>query len=181
MNRRQLLGALGVGVLAKPSDNRAAEPAEVAALAVRIVPTSYREKGGGAIDLRRPSEHFHVEITNASGKPIRLWKEGSSWGDSNLSFEVTVEGGRSVTVQKTPRCYFKNAPFSEVIPPGGHLKREVTFDPREWDGWPLPEANGRTAVRMKAIYAIRAEPDAKAYGIWTGRVSSPEESYELRN
>src|SRR5688572_4135471 len=103
MNRRRLLGVLGVGALAEPSDNRAAEPAESAALAVRVVPTSYREEGGRAIELRRPSEHFYVVVTNVSGKPIRLWKEWCSWGYFNLSFQVTDDAGRSVEVRKQDR------------------------------------------------------------------------------
>jgi hypothetical protein len=85
MNRRRLLGVLGLGVAAKLSDNRPDEPAQTATLAVRIVPTSYREKTGRAIELRRPSEHFYVVVTNVSGEPIRLWKEWCSWGYFNLS------------------------------------------------------------------------------------------------
>jgi hypothetical protein len=179
MNRRRLLGVLGVGVLAKPSDIRAAEPALAAALAVRIVPTSYQEKGGGAIDVRRPSAHFHVVVTNVSGEPIRLWKEWCSWGWSNLSLKVTDEAGFSVTVEKTERAWTKNAPVTEIIPPGGHHLREVTFDPTDWAGLPPPEANRRMAVRMKAIYGIQPDGQTKQQGVWTGQISSPEESYEL--
>ena len=179
MNRRRLLGVLGVGVLAKPSDNRAAEPAEVAALTVRIVPTSYREKGGPAIELDRPSDHFHVVVTNVSGQPIRVWSERCSWGYSNLSFQLTDDAGRSVEVSKVRRAWTKNAAVTEIIPPGGHYVREVTFDPQTWYGWPLPEANEHKAVRMKAIYDIRPEGLTTKRGVWTGQVSSPEESYEL--
>jgi hypothetical protein len=179
MNRRRLLSVLGVGVLAKPSDNRAAEPAAVAAVAVRIVPTSYREKGGGVIDLRGPSAHFHVVVTNVSGEPIRLWKEWCSWGYFDLSFQVTDEAGFSVKVEKNNRAWTKNFPDTEIIPPGGHHLQEVTFDPTDWAGLPPPEANRRKAVRMKAIYDIRPDGETKEHGVWTGQVSSPEESYEL--
>ena len=66
MNRRQSLGVLGVGLVAKPSDSRPAELAQMATLTVRIVPTSYREKTGRAIELYRPSQHFYVVVTNVS-------------------------------------------------------------------------------------------------------------------
>ena len=166
-------------MLAKPSNNRAAEPAEVAAVAVRIVPTSYREKAGAAIDLRGPSAHFHVVVTNVSGEPIRLWKEWCSWGYFNLLFQVTDEAGRSVEVRKQDRDWTKNFPDSEFVPPGGHHLREVTFDPTDWAGLPPPEANRRKSVRMKAIYDIRPDLDTKEHRVWTGQVSSPEELYEL--
>ena len=51
MNRRRLPGVLGAGAAAGWSGERPAESAQVPALAVRIVPKSYREKGGWAIEL----------------------------------------------------------------------------------------------------------------------------------
>jgi hypothetical protein len=179
MNRRQSLEVLGVGLVAKLSDNQPAEPAQMATLAVRIVPTSNREKGGRAIELYRSSQHFYVVVTNVSGESIRLWKEWCSWGYFNLSFQVTDEAGRSVEVRKQDRAWTKNFPDWEIIPPGGHHVREVTFDPTIWEGSPLPEANRHRAVRMRAIYEIRPEGATKEHRVWTGQVSSPEESYEL--
>ena len=73
MDRRRLLGILGFGVMAELSDNRPAEPTQVPPLAVRIVPTSFQEKTGRAIELYRPSQHFHVVVTNVSDESIRLF------------------------------------------------------------------------------------------------------------
>ena len=98
MNRRRLLGVLGVGVVAELSEDRPAEPAQVAPLAVRVVPTSYREETGRAIQLYRPSQHFHVVVTNVSDESVRLWREWCSWGYFNLSFRVTDEEGGPVEV-----------------------------------------------------------------------------------
>ena len=75
MNRRGLLSVLGLGVVTNLSDTRATELDQKAALEVRIVPTTYQEKGGGFIVLNSTNPHFYVVITNISGKPIRLWKE----------------------------------------------------------------------------------------------------------
>jgi hypothetical protein len=179
MNRRQSLGAFGVGLVAKLSDNRPAEPAQMATLAVRIVPTGYREKTGRVIELNRPSQHFYVVVTNVSDEPVRLWKEWCSWGYFNLTFQVTDEAGHPVEVRKQGRDWSKNFPDWEVIPPGGHQVREVTFDPTIWEGWPLPEPNRHRAVRLRATYDIRTDEASKEHGVWTGQVSSPEESYEL--
>jgi hypothetical protein len=103
-----------------------------------------------------------------------------SWGYDNLSFEVTDEAGRTVAVTKRKRAWTKNAPDWEVIPPGGHQVREINFDPTKWENSPMPEAGRSRAVRIRAIYSIPEEARTKKHGIWTGRVSSPEESYELR-
>jgi hypothetical protein len=165
--------------MASLSGERPAESAQVPSLSVRIVPTSYREKGGGAIDLRGPSAHFHVVVTNVSGAPIRLWKEWCGWGHSNLSFQVTDEAGFSVKVEKTEHDWTKNAPDTEIISPGGHHLREVTFNPRDWEGLPPPEVFRPKVVRMKAIYGIQSDGETKTHKVWTGQISSPEESYEL--
>ena len=55
----------------------------------------------------------------------------------------------------------------------------MTFDPTIWEGSPLPEANRHRAVRMRAIYEVRPDEATKEHGVWTGQVSSPEDSYEL--
>jgi hypothetical protein len=146
---------------------------------MRIVPTGRREVDRPVIELYRASSHFHVVVTNVSGEPVRLWKEWCSWGYFNLSFVATAEGGRPVTVVKQPRGWDKNYPDWEVVPPGGHHVREVTFDPATWPDVPLPEPNRSKPVRMKAVFSIRPDNEAKEHGVWTGQVSSPEELYTI--
>jgi hypothetical protein len=148
-------------------------------LAVRIVPTSYKEKGRPAIELRRSSEHFYVVVTNVSGEPIRLWKEWCSWGYFNLSFQVTDDAGRSVEVRKQNRDWTKNYPDMMIIPTGEHHVREINFDPTTWENPPMTEAGRSRSVRLRAIYGIQANTETKEHGVWTGQVSSPEASYEL--
>jgi hypothetical protein len=92
MDRRQLLRFFGVGIGAGLSGDRSAQPPPSAPLAVRIVPTSNTEKLGPGIELYGPEQHFHVVITNASGGPIRLWREWCRWGYFNLAFVVAEEG-----------------------------------------------------------------------------------------
>ncbi len=179
MNRRRVLGVLGLGAVAKLSDARAGEIDKTTALAVRIVPTQYMEKGGGLILLKQPSEHFHVVVTNVSSVPIRLWREWCSWGYYNLTFLVTVGTDAPFVVKKQSRAWFANWPDPETISPGGHHVRDVAFDTATWVGSPVPEAGSGRTVRMKAVFELPPE-DAKPHGVWTGKVSSPEESYELR-
>lgn len=181
MDRRQLLGVLGAGAVAGLSGDQPAESASgrVASPSVRIVPTSYREKTGRAIALYLPSQHFYVVVTNDTSEPIRLWKEKYSWGYFNLMFEVTDEKGQSFAVKKRARAWDKNLRDWDVIPPGGHHVREVNFDPTTWENSPMPEARRSRTVRMRAIFSIQPDAESKKLGIWTGQVSSPEDSYAL--
>ncbi|WP_165227914.1 hypothetical protein [Aquisphaera insulae] len=151
MNRRQSLKVFGAGVTAKLSAGRPVGPDQEDALRIRIVPTSHREKGGRAIELSGPSRHFHVVITNVSPRSVRLWKEWCSWGYFNLSFRVTDEAGASVQARKKDRGWDRNFPDFDIIPPGSHHVREVTFDPTTWEGSPLPAENRHKVVRMMAV------------------------------
>jgi hypothetical protein len=148
-------------------------------LQVRIVPSSFREATGRAIELYRPSQHFHVVVTNVSKEPVRLWREWCSWGYFNVSFIATDESGKTVTMKKRPRGWDKNYPDWSIIPPGDHMIFEISLDDTTWQDAPLPE-NGQTRrVRMKVVYAVPVDPETKSHGIWTGEISSPEDEYTI--
>jgi hypothetical protein len=148
-------------------------------LQVRIVPSSFREKTGPAIELYRPSQHFHVVVTNVSKEPVRLWREWCSWGYFNISFTVTDESGKTVTVKKRPRGWDHNFPDWSVVAPGGHMVFEIALDDTTWQGAQSPKTHRTQRVRMKAVYAVPVDPETKGDGIWTGEISSPEDEYTI--
>jgi hypothetical protein len=146
---------------------------------VRIVPTKIGEKIGRAIELWRPEQHFYVVVTNVSDEPVRLWREWCSWGYFNLSFVVTDGAGEEVRVTKRPRGWDKNFPDDSIVPPGGHAVFEVSFDESVWQDAPLPEAGKSRAVRMRAVYEVKEDDESVKHGVWTGSVSSPDETYTI--
>jgi len=148
-------------------------------LAVRIVPTRTSDKGVRSIDLYRPSDHFHVVITNVSKDPIRLWREWCSWGYYALSFRIADENGKTTEVRKGPRAWTRNAPDAAALAPGDHMVLEVAFDQDTWPDAPLPGKGNSREVRMKAVFAIQADEETKKAGVWTGEVASPEETYTI--
>jgi hypothetical protein len=150
-----------------------------APISVRIVPTSVSEKRGRAISLYRPSDHFYVIVTNTSDKPVRLWAESCSWGYRNLSFAVTDETGTTTTVAKIPIDWTVNPPVWSIVTPGDHMVFEVAFDQATWRGVPLPMSRGSRVVKMKAVYSVATDEYSKRYGIWSGQISSPKESFTL--
>ena len=146
-------------------------------ITVRIVPTSLNEKGDRAILLSPPPQHFHVVLTNVTKEPIRLWREWCSWGYFTLFFEATDQSGKTVNIKKKPKEWNKNYPDWTIILPGNHMVFDVTFDESTWQNAPLLKAEKPRVARLKAIYEIPENVEAREQKIWTGRVSSPEYTY----
>jgi hypothetical protein len=169
-----LVGTLGQrgGPAAQPSADT---------ITVRIVPTSFRERVGRAIELYRPTDHFHVVITNASDGPVRLWRDWCSWGYFCLSFEVIDARGKSYTVKKKARGWDKNYPDEKLIPSGDHMVLEVAFDDSTWEGGPSPVSGSHEpqVLSIQAVYEVRADPESEKQKIWTGKVTSPRATYSI--
>lgn len=149
------------------------------AIAVRIVsPDRTRGDGPQLITLNQPSQHFHVVVTNVSGKPIRLWREWCSWGYYMLSFRVTDENGKVTEVKKGPCEWKKNYPDWTTLQPGDHMVYEVSFDERTWPDVALEQGKARQ-VRMSAVIEVKPDMDSEREDVWTGTVASPERSYTI--
>ncbi len=56
---------------------------------------------------------------------------------------------------------------------------EVSFDEAIWQNAPLPDRGRSRAIKMKAVYEVPADDDTKEFGVWNGRISSPEETYTV--
>jgi len=149
-------------------------------LAVRIVPTRHDETSGRGIELRVPPNHFQVVVTNVSNQNLRLWREWCSWGYFNLSFEATDQNGRTVTVSKREQGWDKNFPDPILVLPGEHLVYEVSFDEDKWKNSPTVGLKGVKTIKMQAIFEIKPDKHALEKEVWTGRVTSPTNSYTLR-
>jgi len=148
-------------------------------LSIRIVPSAVSEKGGRTITLFDKAQHFHVVLTNVSKKPMRLWREWCSWGYSNLSFAATDQGGKTTMVTKAPRGWDKNFPDFTIVSPGDHLVVDVTFEPTIWQAAPLPVPGKARTVSLRAVFEIKEDAQTKRNDVWTGKVSSPDETYTL--
>lgn len=175
------MGRLGVAAcvllaFAIPGDGAPAGKAG-SPLAVRIVPSSYNEAMGRSL-----GRHFYVVATNLSRRPIKLWRDWCSWGYFNLSFQATDRDGRRYIAKKRLRGWDKNYPDAMIVPPGDHMVFEVTIDETLWQDAPWPVAGPLfepKIVRMKAVYEVQVDGQAREHGVWTGRITSPEETCAL--
>ena len=150
------------------------EPASPDLLVAIAVPD---RRGGRVVELIDERSHFHVVVTNVSEHPVRLWREWCSWGYYNLSFEITLPGGKKLVAKKHARPWKKNYPDFCTIEPGNHLVIEVYPNADDWKDSGLGSiarsdpGEGRK-VTLQAIYSIEADQHAGEEGVWTGRVES---------
>ena len=54
---------------------------------------------------------------------------------------------------------------------------DVSFGESIWQDAPSPDPGPGRKVKIKAVYEVPADQDAKKDGVWNGRVSSPEDEY----
>jgi hypothetical protein len=118
---------------------------------------------------------FRVIIENISDKPQSHFDEWNSWGYYNLSLQWTNADGKTGTVAKVPRGWDQNGPNVTILQPGEALVREVSFDPKLWQGWPV--GTGSITLTLKVTYNSTGEPKIlnSATG-WTGMVVSKEQT-----
>jgi hypothetical protein len=164
-----------LGMRGGPAAEPSADP-----LTVRIVPTRSRDpfrNSSPSITLHRPSDHFHVVITNVSDKPVRIWSDLCSWGYFCLTFEVRDRDGRTRTVKRKTRGWDANAPDPESLAPGDHKVFDVSLQDGTWVDVPVSQEAGGQFVSMRAIYEIPVEKQATEHQVWTGRVASPPATY----
>ena len=122
--------------------------------------------------LHEKSAHFHVIVSNTSGKPQRIWKERCSWGYYSLTFELTDDAGKKSVAKKKPASFSKNSPDWWSLEPGESLVLDVYFsDPEIWEGFPRP-VNSSRIVTLRAIFEIEPDKFSTEHSIWTGRISS---------
>ncbi len=166
--------AATLGFLSGPAAEPSSDP-----ITVRIAPTSFREGAVRTIVLSGSADHFHVVITNVSGKPIRLWRNLCSWGYRCLSFEIRGPDGKTLTVEKQNRAWTKNAPVWDTIPAGDHKVFDVSWYDSTWAGVPPLTDRPAQFLSMKAIYEVPVDKQATAHQVWTGRVTSPQATYSI--
>jgi beta-lactamase regulating signal transducer with metallopeptidase domain len=171
-----------------------AHPDSAKQLAVSIaVP---ERDGKRIIDLRKPTSHFNVVVTNLTKRDLRLWETWNSWGYFNLSFDVLDDKGNVVnSIVKKPRGWTVNGVTWITVKPGEHFTLRVDFDPDEWiwggdigSNFPVyipylvmmdrePEFN----VRLRAVFKIIPDWETIEHNVWTGTVRSTPDNFVIRH
>jgi len=116
---------------------------------------------------------LHVIIENISKKPQNHFEERYSWGYGNLSLQWTDAQGKTGAVTRVPRGWNKNFPATVVLQPGEALVREISFDPKLWEGWPA--IKGQTLLTVMVTYRATGKPAMPNVVGWIGTVTSKEQ------
>jgi hypothetical protein len=128
--------------------------------------TSGIEKPIGKEFGKRPN--FHILLKNISDKPQKIWSEWCSWGYSNLSFELTLDGKKFI-VKKTPIGWRRNVPADLTILPHEYMVFDIYISD-EWENF--PKVDKKTIAEIRVRYKIVGDREAKEYGVWTGEICS---------
>ena len=136
------------------------------------------------IDVRQPASHFHVIVTNTSDRDLNLWETWNSWGYFNLRFDVLDGMGKvaySITKNQN-REWTVNYPSWVTLKPGEHFILDVYFDRETWvmPFLKTPKSRGKFNLKLRAVFEIKPDAEAKKYGIWTGKIKSTADQYTVR-
>jgi hypothetical protein len=123
--------------------------------------------------------HFHVIVSNVSGKTQRILREDCSEGYFALTFEFTDDSGKKWVSRKKGE-FFKNNPVFWILEPGESIVLDVYFgDLKTWEGFPIPDRGLDRTLTMRAIFEIPPGQYSRKVGIWTGRITSAAKKYEF--
>ncbi len=115
---------------------------------------------------------LHAIIENTSDRPQDHFEEWNSWGYGNLAIKWTDSTGKTGTVTRILKGWDRNFPSTVTLQPGEALVREITFDPKDWQGW--PEVPGGSRLKLQVTYESSSEPRSSG---WAGKVSSKERTF----
>ena len=122
-----------------------------------------------------PAAHFHVVLRNRSAEPIRIWREGNSWGHAALRFQVADADGRAIEVRRRPVPFLQNAPTFETLSPGDAKVFDIYFAGDQWEAFPLPDDGASLELKLQAIYEVADDDAARTHHVWVGKISSKAE------
>ena len=75
-----------------------------------------------------------VEITNASGVPIRVWQESNSWGAARWRVTLIRKAKLETFFQNPDQDFTKNYPLFNPIAVGAHSVQKLDLNGGNWCG-----------------------------------------------
>jgi len=110
-------------------------------------------------------------VENESGADLRIWRQGNSWGDAAMSFNVAADGGNT-RVTKVAKDYTRNVPASISVPPGGHHGLPFDLGDGSWQPASSLSLLGQTDASLEAVYDSGDSPELHEQGVWQGELRS---------
>jgi hypothetical protein len=124
-------------------------------------------------------ETFHVVLTNVSDHAQPVWQTWCSWGFWTVSFDITLPDGKKLRISRNQNeAFTKNSPATFLIRPGQQQVYPIQLD-SSWENRPQFAKAGTSGITLKAIYEVRATPEASQQNVWLGRIESPSYDFVL--
>ena len=110
-----------------------------------------------------------VEISNDSGKAVRLFTESNTWGaDRWRVVDIGANGVKSFFME-VPEAYTRNVPETFSIPSGGKWKRNFLMTGKEWSSSNKHSWSTRPGDTVLVEYDLRwEEMPGDQEGVWHG-------------
>jgi hypothetical protein len=113
-----------------------------------------------------------VEVHNDGDAALRIWRTGTSWGDTALRFEATTGSG-VVRIARKALIYTRDVPSTVEIGPGEGLDLPFDLADGTWQVEPSgDDVPDLTGARLEAVYEIAPSAEAREQGTWTGTARS---------
>jgi hypothetical protein len=95
---------------------------------------------------------------------------------------VETSDGHKFALSQKPQIFTVNFPSTFDVPPGEYMVYRIRLD----DQWiavpPLPMADATPmAITLRAIYKVKATPEAAKGKVWIGRLLSSDYHFYLRH
>jgi len=144
-----------------------------------------RKDGMRIVHIAQPETFPYVVVTNASTKPLTLWRPSCGWGFRNLTVEVRDEEGRLIEETEARRTSTRGADMPQpfTLRPGEHLVFDVPLDRENWHMPKFDNTGGRReppVYTLTAVFAIHPTDESQAHRVWTGRVATTQTPFEVR-
>ncbi len=150
--------------------------------AVSVVPARSASSGRGISMAANTLDTFYVLLTNVSAQGQTVFETSNSWGYYAVLFELRTGDGRVVAITKKQTGFTRNVPSTFWIPPGEQMVYPIKLDGEWVAGARLPIADEEPVdVTLKAIYEVKATPEATRQNVWTGRIESTEYHFKFRH
>jgi len=128
------------------------------------------------------SGEITIDISNTSGRPVRIWSDWNSWGAGRWRIFVVSEGHLRTFFQDPAQNFTQNTPTFREIAPGAQIEEKLNPNDDEWcsqghcrNSYPFtqkPEDDRKTTFRPGDLiivdYDVPSFPESLRLQVWWG-------------
>lgn len=110
-------------------------------------------------------------LVNTGQAPVRVWRQGNSWGDPTLSFLISAEGVEGRVVRSAQE-YTRNVPATIELRAGERHAWAVDLADGSWEAEPSLDRLARPGGSLVGVYEVVPTAEAEQHNVWIGRILS---------